>query len=263
MFLIQSSSDPAIRDGALIDQKICVPELATQYSRARLLALLELSLKSCTATIISGRAGTGKTALALDFARQCDRAISWYKVDAPEAELRSFFQYLVASIRKVRPNFGAETLLPLLRTADGEQVSKLTEAFVYELVEGEKFPLLIVVEDLHLVCDSEWLVPFLRRLLPLLPSNVHMLITSRTMPAVPLWRMRSKQTLSVIAEGNLAFTREEALELFERYDLPSEHATIALNVTHGRAASLVRCAALLAAGEKGAPKTARAASSAD
>ena len=253
MFLIESSSDLATGNMELIAEKIAIPELATQFSRARLLALLEQSLKSCTATIISGRAGTGKTALALDFARQCDRAVTWYKVDAPEGELKSFFQYLIASIRKERPNFGVETLMPLLRTADADQISMLAEAFVYELVEGENKPLLIVIEDLHLVCDSEWLVPFFRRLLPLLPSNVHMLITSRTMPPAPLWRMRSKQTLSVIAEEYLAFTRQEAIELFESYALSSEHATIALDHTHGRAAPLARFAAMLIDREKAFP----------
>ncbi|MGH9961644.1 MAG: hypothetical protein ACREBC_31710, partial [Pyrinomonadaceae bacterium] len=136
-------------------------------------------------------------------------------------------------------------LMPLLRTADANQISVLAEAFVYEFAEGENKPLLIVIEDLHLVCDSEWLVPFFRRMLPLLPSNVHMLITSRTMPPAPLWRMRSKQTLSVIAEEYLAFTRQEAIELFESYALSSEHATIALDHTHGRAAPLARFAAML------------------
>lgn len=93
--------------------------------------------------------------LASDFARQCDRAVTWYKIDSPEAELRSFFQYLIASIRKKRPNFGVDTLIPLLVTDDGDQVSILAEAFVYELVEGEKKRLLIVIEDLHLGRHSE------------------------------------------------------------------------------------------------------------
>lgn len=235
----------------LIDEKIAVPQGATQFTRTRLLLLLESSLQSCNATIISGRAGTGKSSLALDFAQQCGRAVSWYKVDASEGELESFFRYLVASIRRELPNFGAEISMPLLTTADADQISKLAEALVYELAESEDVPLLIVIEDLHLVSDSEWLVPFFRRLLPLLPSNVHMLITSRAMPPAPLWRMRSKQTLSVIAEEYLAFTRQEAIELFERYALSSDHAGIALDWTHGRAAQLARFAERLSASKKG------------
>jgi LuxR family maltose regulon positive regulatory protein len=254
MLLIESPNVPESGNMQLVAEKIRVPELATRLSRTRLLALLEQSLKVCTATIVSGRAGTGKTVLVSDFARQCGRAVTWYKVDAPEAELKSFFHYLIASIRKERPNFGVETLMPLLGTDDSEQISMLAEAFVYELVEGERKPLLIVIEDLHLVCDSAWLVPFLRRLLPLLPANVHMLITSRTMPAA-LWRMRSKQTLLVIEEEFLAFTRQEAIELFQSYDLSIEQVSIALELTHGRAAPLAAFARSLADEETRVSKT--------
>jgi ATP/maltotriose-dependent transcriptional regulator MalT len=88
-------------------------------------------------------------------------------------------------------------------------------------------------------------VPFFKRLLPLLPADVHLLITSRTMPPAPLWRMRSKQTLSVIDEEALAFTRQEAILLFKRHGLTQEHASLALDHTHGRASALARFAAKL------------------
>jgi LuxR family maltose regulon positive regulatory protein len=254
MFLIEPTNVLASGNMQIVAEKIRVPELATQLSRPRLLTLLEQSLKSCTATIITGRAGTGKTVLASDFARKCGRAVTWYKVDAPEAELKGFFHYLIASIRKERPNFGIEILMPLLGKDDSDQISMLAEGFVYELAEGETKPLLIVIEDLHLVCDSEWLVPFLRRLLPLLPDNVHTLITSRTMPAA-LWRMRSKQTLLVIEEEFLGFTRQEAIELFQTHELSSELVSIALDLTHGRAAPLIAFATMRAAEEKSVPNT--------
>ncbi len=245
MFLFETSKDTLTTNAELIAEKMTVPLEFPRISRPRLLALLEKSLASCTSTVLSGRAGTGKTALALDFARNCGRRVAWYKVDAPEGELKIFFQYLIASIQKQRPDFDIEALMSVAETAERDQIPLLAEAFVYELVEGENKPLLIVIEDLHLVCDSEWLVPFFRRLLPLLPSEVHMLITSRTMPPAPLWRMRSKQTLSVIEEEVLAFTRQEAIELFESYGLSSEQANIALDHAHGRAAALAGFAATL------------------
>lgn len=244
MFLSEFPRDTIPADHELIAEKIALPSEQPGLARTRLLALLEKSLRSCTSTIINGRAGTGKTTLALDFAHNCGRPVSWYKVDAPDADPQSFFQYLIASIRKQRPGFGVKTLMLSVKTVEPDQIPLLAEAFVYELVEGDSKPLLIVIEDLHLVYDSEWVVPFFRRLLPLLPSEVHVLITSRTMPPAPLWRMRSKQTLCVIAEETLAFSTQEAIELFAGYALSSEHARRALDQSHGRAAALTSLAAM-------------------
>jgi LuxR family maltose regulon positive regulatory protein len=151
---------------------------------------------------------------------------------------------LIASISKQRLGFGG-ALLPLLWSATPDRMPLVAEAFVYELEREAGKPLLVVIEDLHLVCDADWLVPFFSRLLPLLPSDVHLLITSRTMPPAPLWRMRSKQTLSVIDEETLSFTREEAISLFESFDLSREQACIALDHSHGRAAALTSLAATL------------------
>ena len=241
MLLIEST-DPRAAQLEIIAEKIAMPSRLPLLSRPRLVGLLENSLRSCTSTILSGRAGTGKTALAVDFALNSQRKVAWYKVDAPEADPKIFFQYLIASIRKHRPTFGAAFMALLRENATPNDVSYLAEAFVYELAEGGGEPLLIVIEDLHLVCDATWLVPFFKRLLPLLPADVHLLITSRTIPPAPLWRMRSKQTLSVIDEETLAFTRQEAGLLFQRYGLSPEHASIALDHTHGRAAALTRFA---------------------
>ena len=107
MFLIDSNHDTSSPPVDLITKKISRPARSNIASRSRLLDMLEKSLSSGTTTIISGRAGTGKTALAVDFANQCGRPVARYKVDAPEADPRLFFQYLIAAIRKQQPGFGA------------------------------------------------------------------------------------------------------------------------------------------------------------
>jgi LuxR family maltose regulon positive regulatory protein len=230
----------------LIIEKILPPPPVSSLLRPRLLDLLHESLKACASTIINGRAGSGKTTLAADFARSSRRATAWYKVDATEGDLAVFFGYLIASIQEHRPTFGRQNLEPLLEAGE-QEIPFLADAFAYELVETDCEPLLIVIEDLHLIYDAPWVVPFFSRVMPLLPVYVHMLITSRTMPPAPLWRMRSKQSLSVIEEAELAFTRQEAIDLFESHGLSREQASIALDHTHGRAGALNFCAESLTA----------------
>lgn len=229
----------------IILDKITTPDEQPRISRARLLNLLHGSLTNCTSTIVNGRAGTGKTMLATDFAGRCGRRVAWYKVDAADGELPIFFRYLVESIRRWRPGFGQESLMPLLSAPALDDIPLLAEAFVYELLERKGEPLLIVIDDLHLVYDAEWVVPFFRRLLPLLPAEAHILITGRSLPPAPLWRMRSKQTLCVIEEPTLLFTQLEATRLFKSYGLTEAQARVALKQTHGRASSLDATAKLL------------------
>lgn len=257
MFLIDSSHDLATGNTnhpELITEKITQPGRLSRISRARLISMLEQSMAAGCSTIISGRAGAGKTALAVDFAQQCGRAVAWYKVDAPDADPRIFFRYLIRSIQERRPGFGSDSLMALVEAPEldlPERIAWLTEAFVYDLAEGESLsPLLIVIEDLHLVSDSDWLMLFFGRLLPLLPSEVHVMITSRSLPQAPLWRMRSKQSLVVIDEVALAFTRPEAIALFDSYGLSTEQASICLDHTRGRAGALDDSAAFLQRSEK-------------
>ncbi|HKS30294.1 MAG TPA: AAA family ATPase [Pyrinomonadaceae bacterium] len=235
----------------LILDKITAPCETPVVTRTRLLKVLDESLTSCTSTVINGRAGTGKTRLATDFARRSGRRVAWYKVDAADSSLRIFFQYLVESVRRQRPDFGHEALSRLLdETSTIEDVPLLAEAFVYELLESTGEPLLIVIDDLHLVYDAEWVVPFFRRLLPLLPMDAHVLITGRSLPPAPLWRMRSKQMLCVVEEAMLAFTEEETKRLFDIYGLSEREVKAALEETHGRAAVLDALARLKSASDR-------------
>lgn len=222
----------------IILDKITPPAQKPGIARARLLSTLHSSLNNCTSTIINGRAGTGKTLLAADFAARCGRRVAWYKVDASDGDIKIFFKYLIESVRSKRPGFGDGALVSLIETATLDDTPMLAEAFVYELLEQAGEPLLIVVDDLHLIYDAEWVVPFFRRLLPLLPADAHMLIMGRSLPPAPLWRMRSKQMLCVIEEQTLYFTQREAAKLFESYGLSRAQSDISWRQTHGRASAL-------------------------
>jgi len=175
--------------------------------------------------------------LAADFARRCGWRIAWYKVDAPDIEIQTFVQYLVASAAGEVKGFGSQTLAQLARPSAVANPAILAESFAYELQKHDK-PLLLVIDDLHLAYDADWVVPFFHRLLPILPTQVHLLIMGRSLLPAPLWRLRSKQRLDVIDESALAFTGDEAEELFTGYELSVEHANAALTMTRGRAAAL-------------------------
>jgi ATP/maltotriose-dependent transcriptional regulator MalT len=219
----------------LVLDKITIPATPPRASRPRLIEVLRNNLGAFAATIINGRAGTGKTTLTADFARQAGCAVSWYKVDAADFDLGEFMGYLLKSLSLQRPSIHPDLLLQLTDGPLSDRAELLAESLVFRLSESNAEPLLVVIEDLHLVYDAHWVVPFFHRLLPLLPADVHVLITCRSMPPAPLWRLRSKQMLRVMDEAELAFTIEEAVRLFESYGLSEDHARIAMRQTNGRA----------------------------
>lgn len=212
--------------------------------------MLGEGLDSCASTIVTGRAGTGKTMLATDFARGCGRRAAWYTVEAPDCELPVFFRYLTESVRRQRPGFGREVLANFAGSTRADDIPALADAFIYELQECGGEPLLLVIDDLHLIYDAEWVVPFFGRLLPLLPAEAHVLIIGRSLPPTPVWRMRSKQTLCLVEESALAFNAREAEDLFAVYGLSARDARRALEQTGGRAAALDASARRVSLGQR-------------
>jgi len=233
----------AMNKDELIHDKISVPDDVPRTSRPRLLNLVLASMMAHNSTVIHGRAGTGKTTLAADFARRAPRPTCWFKIHAADADLEVFCRYLTATLRSQCPSLDDRHLLQITESSAPERAELLAEALVFQLTDLRTNPVLLVIEDLHLVYDAEWVVPFFQRWLPLLPSDVHVIITCRSLPPTPLWRMRSKQMLRVIEESELAFNFEETLQLFKTYGLSEEHARVAVRETNGRAAAISNFAA--------------------
>jgi len=221
----------------LIREKISTPTAHPAVVRRRLLDQFAEHLPYYGATVVTGRAGMGKTMLAAACAQHCRRRVAWYTVDALDTDLRLFLHYFVASVALPCPGFAQRTLTQLLRIADLQDPSALAEVLAYCL-QQQKTSLLLVLDNLHLLYDTPWLTPFLQRLLTLLSEETHLLVAARSLPPAPLWRLRSKQRLRVIDESALLFTVRETEELFAYYGLSIESVLEAWRRTNGRAVAL-------------------------
>ena len=215
----------------LVWEKFAHPQPSSMVQRARLLQELQTNLTRYTATVLSGRSGTGKTWLAADFAQSCQRRTAWYRVEASDAALPVFWEYLVCCL----PLSGTpQTVVPhALNTP-----TDYAEALAHLLTEHCEQPLLFVLDDLHLIYDAPWLETFITRLLALTPRSVHFLLVGRGLPPAPLWRLRSKQRVGLIEETALAFTPEETQAWWAQLPDAQDHALTAWRKTRGRAALL-------------------------
>lgn len=223
----------------LIADKTQLPPVAAGISRPRLLNLLSKSLHQFGAAIVSGRSGTGKTSLVAEFARKNYECAAWYKVESADEDWAFFSSYLITSLNKQCGIWQKEELQKFVaENFNGNKISTESIAAWMALAAADK-PLLVVLDDAHCVYDAEWFSPFFQTLLPLLSPNVHLLLLARSLPPLPLWRMRSKQVLGVIDENLLAFTPEETAALFKLHGLSDKNAQEAHKQAYGRAAKLL------------------------
>jgi len=225
----------------LVAGKLCIPPASAKIERQRLSDHLAKCLEQTAGTLVCGRAGAGKTTLAADFARQTERAVAWYTVEPADSDWNIFLKYLVACLDQHKLNWQQKELTDLIADMKNAGVAQITEAIAaWITVSATEMPMLIVLDDVHSVFDAPWFEEFFQSLVMSLTPDVQLLLLSRSQPSVPLWRMRSKQVLSVIEEDLLAFTLDEAVRFFDSFGLSSQAAAKAHNDSYGRAAKLAQ-----------------------
>lgn len=232
---IKNLSHQKLGNFHLFSEKLTVPKFEDYFRRARLEEKLKKSLLQFSATLITGRAGTGKTALAVDFSRNYQH-LAWLSVELTESDWAIFYRYFYESLRQMTDQL---TLTGKNKLNGAENISSSLENVLTEVsFLVRKKSALIVIDGLHNIFDAEWFGEFFTTLLHSLSPQIHLLMLSRSNPPLPLWRLRAKQVLGVIDEKLLAFTMEEIEELFQQAGLPTENIKSVHTKTHGRISHL-------------------------
>lgn len=219
----------------LIAAKLRLPDAAEGVARIPLIELLERSVRIYSGTLLIGRAGSGKTALAAELARKVPKAV-WYSIDAGDADWGVFSRYFQATVlgavQGVASSAGPAEHTPLEMFAG--LLTRLD-------ARSHQWPALMVLDGVDHLFDSKWFAEFFAMLMASLPPHAHVLVLSRTRPPTPLWRLRSKQVINVVDERLLAFSLAETEKLFALHGRKNRReAAAALKECYGRVGKLVR-----------------------
>ncbi len=190
--------------------------------RPRLLAQLNAGLQR-KLTLISAPAGFGKTTLISEWipcARQGDKetgrqgdaiaapfAVAWLSLDESDSDPIRFLTYFITALQTLAPQMGTG-VLALLQSSQPPPSEALLTALLNEITTiPENF--VLVLDDYHLV-ESQAVDEALTFLLDHPPPQMHLLITTREDPNLPLARYRVRGQLTEVRAADLRFTPAEA-----------------------------------------------------
>ncbi len=179
--------------------------------------------------LISAPAGYGKTSLLTDFAHDTDLPVCWYTLDEFDRDLRVFLEHLIAAIAHRFPAFGQRSL-SFLRgsTGPGVNLYALVATVVQEIYDTIPEYFFLVLDDHHTVEEQEQISEFLDLFISYVDENCHMIIASRTLPALPnLSLLVARRLAAGLSIDELRFTPQEIQALAQqnyRLDLTAEQA---------------------------------------
>ena len=162
-------------------------------------------------TLISAPAGFGKTTLVSEWVAASGRPTAWLSLDEADGDPPRFLTYLIAALRTVAPEIG-EGLLDALQSPQALPTESILTTLVNE-VATLPHPLILVLDDYHAI-DAEPIDRALTFLLDHLPPQLHLVITTREDPRLPLPRLRARGQLTEVRAAGLRFTPDEAAAFF-------------------------------------------------
>ena len=192
----------------ILTTKLFVPPSRPKVvSRPRLMARLNEGLHG-KLTLISAPAGFGKTTLISEWlAAPGGRPSAWLSLDERDSDPTRFLTYLVAALQTVVPSVG-EGVLATLQSPQPPATETVLTTLLNEISTIPN-DFILVLDDYHVI-DAQAVDQAIAFLLDHLPSQMHLVITTREDPQLPLPRYRVRGQMTELRAADLRFTPVEA-----------------------------------------------------
>ena len=193
----------------LIATKLYVPrQRRGLVARPRLVERLESGAEA-RLILVSAPAGFGKTTVLAAWLHEVTvspRCVAWLSLDTADNEPSTFWTYVLTALQRAVPSLGARGLLELL--AATPVPSELLLTTLLNELGAVPEDVWLVLDDYHLVGDPG-VGQGVAFLLEHLPPNVHVVLSTRADPDLPLARWRARRELVEIRAKDLRFTSAE------------------------------------------------------
>ncbi len=164
-------------------------------------------------TLISAPAGFGKTTLISEWAAGGDQKVAWLSLDEGDNDPARFLTYLISALQMIMANIG-KGVLAVLQSPQPPPTESILTTLLNEInTIPDNF--ILVLDDYHVI-DSKPIDQALTFLLKHLPPQMHLIITTREDPRLPLARLRARGQLTELRAADLRFTSAEAAEFLNQ-----------------------------------------------
>ena len=166
--------------------------------------------------ILHAPAGYGKSVLLTQWLQQLDtRGIrtAWLGLDADDKEPLQFLSYIYLAITEALGTQRTKSKNNEQHTGFNIVSTKAAFVVVFNLLEEIREPLLIILDDYHLV-QSHATNEVLNSIIRKLPPNAHLVISSRVRPDLSLAKLRAQGKLLELSARDLRFSQLEAEQFF-------------------------------------------------
>jgi LuxR family maltose regulon positive regulatory protein len=195
----------------LLETKFHIPPVRPELvPRPRLIDQLNAGIRAGRKlTLISAPAGFGKTTLLSEWIADCGSCVrvAWVSLDKGDNDLARFLAYLIGALQTIEGNVG-QGLLAALQSPGPVNVEAVLTSLINEIASLAS-DLVLVLDDYHVI-ESQPVDNALTFTLGHLPSQMHLVIASRTDPTLALSRLRARGQLTELRAADLRFTTDEA-----------------------------------------------------
>jgi LuxR family maltose regulon positive regulatory protein len=222
----------------LLSTKFFIPRPRSNLvSRPRLIEHVNAGLDK-KLTLIAAPAGFGKTTLLSEWIPRCPRKVTWLSLDESDNDATRFWVYFIASLQALCSDLG-DSALALLQSLQLPAITSILTALINDIA-GFSDEFAFVLDDYHLI-DSQPIHKALTFLIEHQPANMHLVITTRVDPPLPLARLRARDKLTELRANDLRFTTEEVVAFLNQVmglNLTAEEVTALEQRTEGWIAGL-------------------------
>jgi len=201
-----------------------------------LLRLLGLASDS-KLTLISAPAGYGKTTLLTQW-RDTDQAslpFAWVSVDEQDNDPIRLWRHIAEALHQValEEDFAAEVIGGL--SVVGQGLVEITLPMLINDIAELSQRMVLVLDDYQFITQDdchESVAFFVEHL----PESIHLILSSRSDPQLPLGRLRAMGEMTEIRTEQLAFSEEEAATLLNEkmgLDIDPDDILLLMNRTEG------------------------------